>query len=103
MSFDEVKRLGLPVTAAALPPFVPSRLRLSHPTPPPTDPHSCAARRNWDLKRDMEPQMKKLRGMTDRAIVELIRQRVAEESGEGADLSLAVEQQQRAEARADED
>ena len=51
----------------------------------------------------MEPQMKKLRGMTDRAIVELIRQRVAEESGEGADLSLAVEQQQRAEARSDED
>lgn len=47
--------------------------------------------------------MKKLRAMTDRAIVELIRQRVAEESGEGADLSLAVEQQQRAEARADED
>ena len=40
---------------------------------------------------------------TDRAIVELIRQRVAEESGEGADLSLAVEQQHRAEARADED
>ena len=34
---------------------------------------------------------------------QLIRQRVAEESGEGADLSLAVEQQQRAEARADED
>ena len=102
MSFDEVKRLGLPVTAAALPPFVPSRLRLSHPTSPPPTP-TRAARRNWDLKRDMEPQMKKLRGMTDRAIVELIRQRVAEESGEGADLSLAVEQQQRAEARADED
>jgi len=51
----------------------------------------------------MEPQMKKMRGMTDRAIVELIRQRVAEESGEGTDLSLAVEQQQRAEARADQD
>merc|ERR1719217_1104965 len=56
---------------------------------------------NWDLKRDMEPQYKKLRSMTDRAIVELIRQRVASEAGEGADLSLAVEQQQRAEARAD--
>ena len=81
---------------------MPSRLRLSHPTSPPPTP-TRAARRNWDLKRDMEPQMKKLRGMTDRAIVELIRQRVAEESGEGADLSLAVEQQQRAEARADED
>ena len=48
--------------------------------------------------------MKKMRGMTDRAIVELIRQRVAEESGEGGtDLSLAVEQQQRAEARANKD
>ena len=71
------------------------------PRPPPTP--TRAARRNWDLKRDMEPQMKKMRGMTDRAIVELIRQRVAEESGEGTDLSLAVEQQQRAEARADQD
>ena len=48
--------------------------------------------------------MKKLRAITDRAIVEIIRKRVAEEGGEGGtDLSLAVEQQQRAEARADED
>ena len=51
----------------------------------------------------MEPQMKKLRGMTDRAIVELIRQRVAEESGEGADLSLAVEQQQKMARLEDQD
>ena len=50
--------------------------------------------------------MKKMRGMTDRAIVELIRQRVADESGEGGagtDLSLAVEQQRQADARADKD
>jgi hypothetical protein len=29
---------------------------------------------NWDLKRDMEPQMKKLRAMTDRAIIQIIRE-----------------------------
>ena len=29
---------------------------------------------NWDLKRDIEPQMKKLRAATDRAIIELIRE-----------------------------
>jgi len=29
---------------------------------------------NWDLKRDMEPQLKKLRAMTDRAIIQLIRE-----------------------------
>ena len=49
---------------------------------------------NWDLKRDMEPAMKKLRGMTDRAIIELIRKRVEEtgegEEGQGPDLSMAV-------------
>ena len=61
---------------------------------------------NWDLKRDMEPQYKKLRSMTDRAIVELIRQRVASEAGEdgtGPDLSLAVEQQQRLAKEDDKD
>tara|TARA_B110001452_G_scaffold26845_1_gene21050 strand:+ start:625 stop:918 length:294 start_codon:yes stop_codon:yes gene_type:complete len=60
---------------------------------------------NWDLKRDMEPQNKKLRAMTDRAIVELIRKRLADESEKesGADLSLAVEQQRRLEAQAEED
>ena len=55
-------------------------------------------RANWDLKRDLEPQLKKLRAMTDRAIVGLIAKRVAEEqgeSGEGPDLALAVEQQGR--------
>ena len=54
----------------------------------------------------MEPQYKKLRSMTDRAIVELIRQRVASEAGEdgtGPDLSLAVEQQQRLAKEDDKD
>ncbi|KAL1529297.1 hypothetical protein AB1Y20_000251 [Prymnesium parvum] len=56
-------------------------------------------RANWDLKRDLEPQLKKLRGMTDRAIIGLIAKRVAEEQdaesggGGGPDLALAVEQQ----------
>ena len=57
---------------------------------------------NWDLKRDLEPQMKKLRGMTDRAILRLIAQRVAAEQqqGEGGaeeqvDLAKAVERQQK--------
>ncbi|EOD25026.1 hypothetical protein EMIHUDRAFT_222615 [Emiliania huxleyi CCMP1516] len=46
---------------------------------------------NWDLKRDIEPQMKKLRAATDRAIIELIRERVTKEGGE-TDLSTAVSQ-----------
>lgn len=60
-------------------------------------------RANWDLKRDLEPQLKKLRAMTDRAIVGLIAKRVAAEQqletsgqGDGPDLALAVEQQGRA-------
>jgi len=60
---------------------------------------------NWDLKRDMEPQLKKLRAMTDRAIIQLIRERVAkEEATEGTktDLSTAVAQRQRGELE-DED
>lgn len=56
-------------------------------------------RANWDLKRDLEPQLKKLRTMTDRAIIGLIAKRVAEEqeaeTREGPDLALAVEQQGR--------
>mmetsp|Transcript_21927 Transcript_21927/g.49470 ORF Transcript_21927/g.49470 Transcript_21927/m.49470 type:complete len:122 (-) Transcript_21927:634-999(-) len=64
-------------------------------------------RANWDLKRDLEPQLKKLRAMTDRAIVGLIAKRVAEEQaadgdGDGPDLVVAAEQQGKADA-ADED
>ena len=48
--------------------------------------------------------MKKLRAITDRAIVEIIRKRVAEEGGEGGtDLSLAVEQQQKMARLEDQD
>ena len=42
-------------------------------------------RPNWDLKRDLEPQMKKLRGMTDRAILRLIAERVTKEQAEGGE------------------
>jgi len=66
-------------------------------------------RPNWDLKRDLEPQLKKLRHMTDRAIVGLIAARVAEEAekkggGDGPDLASAVSRVQKASGDAsDED
>jgi len=69
-------------------------------------------RPNWDLKREMEPKMKKLRAITDRAIVRLIAARVAEEqqreggdegSGERVDLAAAIDNQQRREATEEED
>ena len=71
-------------------------------------------RPNWDLKRDLEPQMKRLRGMTDRAILRLIADRVAteqaqasSEGGGGAsddklDLAAAVERQQKLAAEDDD-
>ena len=65
-------------------------------------------RPNWDLKRDLEPQMKRLRGMTDRAILRLIAQRVATEQQQGdgdeqqVDLAKAVDRQQKLAAE-DED
>ena len=61
-------------------------------------------RPNWDLKRDLEPQVKRLRGMTDRAILRLIADRVAAEqqqqgdssqANEKVDLAAAVERQQK--------
>ena len=64
-------------------------------------------RPNWDLKRDLEPQMKKLRAMTDHAIVQLIKKRVADEAGEGkegeVDLASAVDRQSKLDARDEED
>jgi coiled-coil domain-containing protein 12 len=69
-------------------------------------------RANWDLKRDLEPHTKRLRAMTDRAIVRLIAQRVAaEQQREGADaqdpdrvdLASAVSKQQQLDAGDDED
>ena len=67
-------------------------------------------RPNWDLKRDLEPQMKKLRSLTDRSIVKLIAQRVAaeqeEQQGEGGeqvDLAAAVDRGVRRDLAAAED
>ena len=73
-------------------------------------------RPNWDLKRDLEPQMKKLRGMTDRAILRAIAARVeaeeqqqqaggggsAADGGEKVDLARAVERQQKMAAQDDD-
>lgn len=66
---------------------------------------------NWDLKRDLEPQLKKLRAATDRAIIELIRERVGNEqqsetqdgASQGANLAAAVEQRARVEAQEEND
>ena len=61
-------------------------------------------RPNWDLKRDLEPQMKRLRGMTDRAILRLIADRVAAEQQEtstgddAVDLAKAVDRRMNADA-----
>ena len=44
-------------------------------------------RANWDLKRDLEPQMKRLRSQTDRAILRLIAERVATEQQPEGELS----------------
>ena len=71
-------------------------------------------RPNWDLKRDLEPQMKKLRGMTDRAILRAIAARVeaeqeqqqagsANEAAEKVDLAKAVERQQKMAAHEEDD
>ena len=72
-------------------------------------------RANWDLKRDIEPQLKRLRTATDRAIVQLIAARVAaeekqqqpERGGDAPpdkiDLAAAVEQQQKLDARDEDD
>jgi len=66
---------------------------------------------NWDLKRDLEQPMKKLRAMTDRAIIEIIRHRVESEQQEeeedkaqgSTDLASAVAQQQKLESTQDDD
>lgn len=64
-------------------------------------------RPNWDLKRDLEPQMKRLRSVTDRAILRLIAERVSAEqqqqssdggAGEKLDLAKAVDRQMAADA-----
>ena len=81
-----------------------------------SDPMSLAPKKaNWDLKRDMAPKMARLERATQRAIAELIRERMAETEGaqregqgneeaqgwSGTDLAAAVTA--RAEARNTED
>lgn len=71
-------------------------------------------RPNWDLKRDLEPQMKRLRAQTDRAILRLIAEKVASDQqaesesasskpGEKLDLASAVNRQQKLDAGDDDD
>ncbi|KAL1935939.1 hypothetical protein VTP01DRAFT_73 [Rhizomucor pusillus] len=60
---------------------------------------------NWDLKRDVEKKLEKLDRRTQRAVLELIRMRLANETDKTASLAEAVanaEAQQKLEA-ADED
>ena len=41
---------------------------------------------NWDLKRDIQPKLKKLEKRTQRAIVEMLRERIEKEAAEAEDL-----------------
>ncbi|KAJ2855349.1 hypothetical protein GGI22_004168 [Coemansia erecta] len=47
-------------------------------------------RANWDLKRDLQQRLDKLRPRNDAAIADLIRKRI-QESGDASDLAGAVE------------
>lgn len=56
---------------------------------------------DWDLKRDIEKRMSKLERRTQRAIAELIRERLKGE--QNIDLALAVNEGARANAQVDVD
>lgn len=45
---------------------------------------------NWDLKRDVERKMQVLQARTDRAVVQLIRQRIRQDKGEPAPAADAA-------------
>merc|ERR1711865_856752 len=45
---------------------------------------------NWDLKRDVGNKLDKLRKRTERAILELVREKLISQGGEGANLSRGV-------------
>jgi len=70
-------------------------------------------RPNWDLKRDVSEKTDKLSKKTDRAIIELIRKKIADEKKEGtegmvevtdeAGLALAEQVAQREAEKSDED
>ncbi|KAJ1666122.1 hypothetical protein IW140_001851 [Coemansia sp. RSA 1813] len=47
-------------------------------------------RANWDLKRDLQQRLEKLKPRNDAAIADLIRKRI-QESGDASDLASAVE------------
>ncbi|KAH8549570.1 mRNA splicing factor [Umbelopsis sp. PMI_123] len=47
-------------------------------------------RANWDLKRDVEKKLESLDKLTQRAIAEIIRERLKSESKTGTDLAEAV-------------
>ena len=109
---EELQSLGIEKAAVA-PPAEEPFTEVVHNDPTQEPLLNLAPKRpNWDLKRDLEPQMKRLRAMTDRAIVRLIAARVAEEQasdeaggkegGEKVDLATAVDTQQRLDA-ADDD
>ncbi|KAJ1934753.1 hypothetical protein FBU59_005598, partial [Linderina macrospora] len=56
-----------------------------------TDISAIAPKRaNWDLKRDLQKQLDKLKPTNDLAVANLIRRRV-QQSDDGVDLAAAVE------------
>jgi coiled-coil domain-containing protein 12 len=62
---------------------------------------------NWDLKRDIEKDLAKLDRQTERAIVELLRRKIAEgdakQSADAPDLAAAVREQERMESKIGDD
>ena len=57
---------------------------------------------NWDLKRDVARKVARLEKRTQRAIIEMIREKVEGKALEGDDLNEAIENRQR-EAQMDSD
>ncbi|KAF7322621.1 hypothetical protein HMN09_00040600 [Mycena chlorophos] len=60
-------------------------------------------RPNWDLKREMDKKLAKLQRRTQEAIHTLIRQRLAEQKGDSADIAGAMRAQEKAQADDDDD
>nr|GAT59670.1 predicted protein [Mycena chlorophos] len=60
-------------------------------------------RPNWDLKREMDKKLAKLQRRTQEAIHTLIRQRLAEQKGDSADIAGAMRAQEKAQADEDDD
>eukprot|EP00658_Telonema_sp_P-2_P012183 TRINITY_DN14640_c0_g1_i3.p1 TRINITY_DN14640_c0_g1~~TRINITY_DN14640_c0_g1_i3.p1 ORF type:complete len:146 (-),score=34.60 TRINITY_DN14640_c0_g1_i3:454-891(-) len=47
-------------------------------------------KQNWDLKRDVQKKLDKLRKRTDRAVLELVREKLVKEGEQGGNLSRSV-------------